>query len=77
MEGQRLQAIESLEIYGHSVKCQKCGMAIPIVGKLPRPHNDLVVILQRRIRWIENYRRGNNNRNRNDLKQLKQNLLNC
>jgi hypothetical protein len=34
MERQRLQAIEALEISGNSVKCQKYGMAIPIVGEL-------------------------------------------
>jgi hypothetical protein len=40
MERQRLQAIESLEIFDHHVKCQKCGIAVPIVGKLNRPCND-------------------------------------
>jgi hypothetical protein len=49
MERQRLQAIEALEISGNSVKCQKCGMAIPIVGELARPHNDRVAILQKRL----------------------------
>ncbi|MFL6418343.1 MAG: hypothetical protein ACJ71P_02860 [Nitrososphaeraceae archaeon] len=34
MERQRSQAIEALQIYDHSVKCQKCGIAVPIVGKL-------------------------------------------
>jgi hypothetical protein len=72
MERQRSQAIEALEIFDSSVKCQRCGMAI--VGKLPRPHNDRVVILQRRIKWMENYSCGNNNGNSNDIKQLKQEL---
>jgi hypothetical protein len=40
MEKQRLQAIESLEIFDHSVKCQRCGTAVPIVGTLPRLHNE-------------------------------------
>jgi hypothetical protein len=42
-----------------------------MVGKLNRPHNDMVVILQRRIRWMENYYRLGNI---NDLQQLKQEL---
>jgi len=44
-----------LQITDHSVKCQRCGNAVPIVGKLNGPHNDRAVILQRRIRWIESY----------------------
>jgi hypothetical protein len=36
MDKQRSQAIESLQICDHSVKCQRCGMAEPIVGKLTR-----------------------------------------
>ena len=59
MERQRLQS---------SVRC---GNAKPIVGKLPRPHNDRVVILQRRIKWMENYYHG---ANVNDLKALRQEL---
>jgi hypothetical protein len=71
MERQRSQAIESLETYGNSVKCQRCSQGIPIVGKLNRPHNDRAVILQRRIKWMENYYHG---ANINDLKALKQEL---
>ena len=73
MDRQRSQAIESLEISepDNSVKCQMCGMAIPIVGKLARPHNDGAVILQRRIKWMENYSRVSSI---NDLQQLKQEL---
>jgi hypothetical protein len=39
MERQRLRAIESLQIpdSDNSVKCQRCGIAVPIVGKLSRP----------------------------------------
>jgi hypothetical protein len=69
MDRQRSHAIESLEIFDHSVKCQKCGIAVPIVGKLSRPCNDRVIILQRRIKWMENYYHGVN---KDDLKQLKQ-----
>ena len=50
MERQQSQAIEALEISGNSVKCQKCGIDVPIVGKLNRPHNERVVILQKRIK---------------------------
>jgi hypothetical protein len=69
IDRQRLQAIEALEICDHSVKCQRCGIAVPIVGKLTRPCNDRSVILQRRIKWMENYCHG---ANVNDLKALKQ-----
>jgi hypothetical protein len=69
MDRQRSHAIESLEIFDHSVKCQSCGIAVPIVGKLARPHNDRVAVLQRRIKWMENYYHGVN---KDDLKQLKQ-----
>jgi hypothetical protein len=71
MEQQRLQAIESLEVSGNSVKCQRCGIAVPIVGKLSRPCNDRAAVLQRRIKWMENYYHG---ANINDLKALKQEL---
>ncbi len=40
MERQRSQAIESLEISGNSVKCQRCSQDIPIVGKLNRPDDE-------------------------------------
>jgi hypothetical protein len=86
MERQRLQAIEALEISNHSVKCQRCGIAVPIVGKLAA-RNDRIVVLQRQIKWIkEHYQgrylcrhRGNGNiiGNSNDdgvVMQLKQEL---
>ena len=66
MERQRSQAIESLQIYDHhhssssSVKCQKCGVAIPIVGKLTKLKSDRIRILEKRIKWLEDYRRGGN-----------------
>ena len=53
MERRSLQAIESLEISGNSVKCQRCDNTVPIVGKLPRPQNDRVAVLQKRIKWLE------------------------
>jgi hypothetical protein len=53
MDKQRSVAIEALQISNDYVKCQRCGHDIPIVGKLNRPHNDKAVILQRRIKWIE------------------------
>jgi len=80
MERQRLQAIESLQISesGNSVKCQRCGFAVPIVDKLSSPCNDRTVILQRQIKLMENYRRGgygNANASKDeDLKALRQEL---
>jgi hypothetical protein len=60
MDRQKSQAIESLEITDNAVKCQSCGIAVPMVGKLARPHNDRVAMLQKRIKWIENYYHGAN-----------------
>ena len=76
MDRQRSQAIEALEIFDHSVKCQRCGIAVPIVGKLTKANNDRIGILQKRIKWIENYSRGNTNRPSyiNEVKVLKQEL---
>jgi adenine-specific DNA methylase len=80
MDKQRSQAIESLEISNDSVKCQKCGIAVPIVGKLTKPkaRNDRIVVLEKQIKWIEAHsHHGNNNRSSDDngsIKQLKQEL---
>ena len=80
MDKQRLQPIESLQITDHSVKCQKCGISVRIVEKLTKLKSNRITILERRIRWLENYRhrRGgdnnSNNKNDNDLKALKQEL---
>jgi hypothetical protein len=80
MERQRLQAIEALEIFDHSVKCQRCGNAVPIVGKLTRTGNDRIAVLQKRIKWLEGHHhyinrlghRSNSNNNSDDtVKQLK------
>src|ERR1051325_56634 len=57
MERQRSQTLDAVEVLdsGHSVKCQRCGVAVPIVGKLSRPKNDDVVKLQTRQRYMENH----------------------
>ncbi|MFL6356278.1 MAG: hypothetical protein ACJ71C_06955 [Nitrososphaeraceae archaeon] len=76
MYRQRSQAIESLQISNHSVKCQKCGMVVPIIGKLSKPNSNRIAVLEKRIKWLENYSRGNINRHYyiNDVKQLKAEL---
>jgi hypothetical protein len=71
MERQRLQAIESLQVTDSSVKCQRCNNDIPIVAKLSRRCNGRAAILQRRIKWMENYYHGVNI---NDLNALRQEL---
>jgi hypothetical protein len=71
MEQQRLQAIEALEISDNSVKCHRCGLDIPMDGKLSRPQNDRVAILQKMIKWMENYY---HDANIDDLTALKQQL---
>jgi hypothetical protein len=60
----------------HSVKCQKCGIAVPIVGKLTA-RNDRIAVLQKQIKWIEehaHYHGGSNNKDGGNIKQLKQEL---
>jgi hypothetical protein len=49
MERQRLQAIEALEISGISVKCQKCGMAVPLLKRLTKPRSNRIDALQKQI----------------------------
>jgi hypothetical protein len=50
MEKQRAQAIDALEISDGHVKCQRCGTAVCIVGKLTTyVKNDRIGILQRRF----------------------------
>jgi hypothetical protein len=85
MEKLRSQAIESLQIIDNSVKCQRCGVAVPIVGKLTRTGNDRIAVLRKRIRWLENYHypshgHGNigNNNKENTVMELKHELKgNC
>jgi DNA-directed RNA polymerase subunit M/transcription elongation factor TFIIS len=88
MEKQRCQAIESLEIlllhddhhhHSSAVKCQKCGNAVPIVGRLAKPtKGNRIDFLQRRIKWLENYSRRAGNTNRpsyiNEIKAVKTEL---
>jgi hypothetical protein len=80
IERKRSQAIESLEITDHSVKCQKCGNAKPIVevekqqtSKSSR-QNKRMTTLYCRIRWIESYSHDNNSNKNDNLKQAKQEL---
>jgi hypothetical protein len=52
-------------------------MAVPIVGKLSKPNSNRIAVLETRIKWLENYSRGNNHgsyHKNNDLKQLRQEL---
>ena len=75
MERQRSQAIQALEIFDHSVKCQKCGNAVPIVGKLTRTNNDRIGTLQKQIKWIEEHYYHHNPRGKDeDIKVLRQEL---
>ncbi|MFL6399641.1 MAG: hypothetical protein ACJ72J_08695 [Nitrososphaeraceae archaeon] len=60
MDSQRSQAIESLEIFDHSVRCQKCNIAVPLLRTLTRPNSNRIGILQKRIKWMENYSRISN-----------------
>jgi hypothetical protein len=53
MDRQRSQAIESLQITDNSVKCQRYGNAVPIVGKLARTGNDRIAVLQKRIKCLK------------------------
>src|SRR5689334_20158718 len=61
MERQRSQALDAIEILlseagePRHVKCQRCGIAVPIVGKMSRPKNDKVVKLETRQRFMENH----------------------
>jgi hypothetical protein len=47
-------------------------MAVSIVGKLSKSNNNRIAVLQKRIKWIENYSHGNNRSN--EVKQLKAEL---
>jgi hypothetical protein len=72
MEKQRSQAIEGLEIFDHSVKCQKCGLSVPIVGKLPIPYRNRITLLKHRIDWIQSHPKLKDSMN--SIKQLKAEL---
>ncbi len=76
MDKQREYAIDSLEISDDStqVKCQNCGLAMPIVGGLTRPLSyQRVVALKKRITWIEEHSRNTSTAD-NSIKTLKQEL---
>jgi len=76
MDKQREYAIDSLEISDDStqVKCQNCGLAMPIVGGLTRPHSyQRVVALKKRIKWIEEHCHNTTTAD-NSIKTLKQEL---
>jgi hypothetical protein len=74
MDGKRSQAIESLQISDGSVKCRRCSMAVPIVGKLTKPDHTAIesLLLEHRIKWIETHPRLKDSIN--SIKQLKQEL---
>jgi hypothetical protein len=61
MDSQRSQAIESLEISGNSVKCQKCGMAIPLLRTSTKSRSNRIDTLEKQIKWIENHIHGSSN----------------
>jgi hypothetical protein len=79
MDMQRLQAIEALEISNDYVMCQRCSIAVPMLGTSTKPRSNRIDALQKQIHWIEQHycRRGNNSAKDDNLKQLKQNLQNC
>ena len=75
MNRQRSQAIEALEISDNSVKCQSCGMAVPLLRTSTKPRSNRIDTMQKRVKWIENYCRGNINRPYvNEVQQLKAEL---
>jgi hypothetical protein len=81
MEKQWSEAIQALEISNDSVKCQTCGIAVPLLKRLTtKPNSIRTEALQNRIRWMEkNYSRdisrGNSSvLNINDLKNMKREL---
>jgi hypothetical protein len=78
MDRQRLQAIESLDISNDYVKCQRCGIAIPLLRTSTKPRSNRIAVLEKQIKWIENYSRsGNINRPSytNEVKALKAEVI--
>jgi hypothetical protein len=71
VERQRSQAIKALEISNDSVKCQKCGIAVPLLKMLTKPRSNRIDALQKRVKWIENHSQGNAIA---EVKQIKQEL---
>ena len=77
MEAKRQRAIEALEITDHSVKCQRCNNAVPIVRgpARSRANEKRIVTLQIRIKWLEEHYSPNMRDNKNEeIKTLKQEL---
>jgi DNA-directed RNA polymerase subunit RPC12/RpoP len=74
MDSQRSQAIESLKISDDYVKCQKCGMAVTLLRTLIKPRSNRIDSLEKQIKWIENYSRGNNGNKNNGLQRLQAEL---
>jgi hypothetical protein len=78
MAQRRSQAVESLQISDGFVKCQRCGIAVPIVGKLSSPQNGRITVLQNRIKWLEGHYHshplGNTDTKSDTLKALRQEL---
>jgi hypothetical protein len=80
MERRRDKALDAVEISvsesgePRTVKSQRCNKAVPIVAKIRRPINDRVVILQKRIKWIETHYHVHHGNAAEDYKALKQEL---
>ena len=55
MDKQRLQAIQSLEISNDSVKCQKCGTAVPLLRTTTKPMSNRIDALQKLVKWVDNH----------------------
>jgi RNA polymerase-binding transcription factor DksA len=61
MDRQRSQAIESLQLSisesdsGDFVKCQKCGIAVPMLRILTKPKSNRIAVLEKQIKWIEEH----------------------
>ena len=45
--------------YPPVVKCQKCGIAVPLLRTLIKPRSNRIDALQKRVKWIENHSHGN------------------
>jgi hypothetical protein len=77
MEKRRDKAIDSVEIFDHSVRCQKCHNVVPITGSLPRPKNSRIPLLQARLNWMQRYRKhghGNTVTKDEDIKAVRAEL---
>lgn len=74
------EAYEALEFSSSAdgqyqyVKCQKCCQAIRILGRLSRPINDKMSVLQKRISYMEKYTRGSSKIAAEEIKHAKEEL---